>query len=186
MRTCLLIFLPFFLLGQGMSSTREFIEKSNSIQINKDWSVIAEFYSGLGESVKFYPIEVINLNTKERIKAVQVDMNIKQATGFKLMSQFVGTDEIKGFVEFIETHVSPNLDVKLTRQSSEYIFETKEITLSYLIYERVRRISIRFNNCSMDEKTLECEKQISSSYQFWTESNVAALPRLLPVLNAIR
>jgi hypothetical protein len=186
MRTCLFLFLPFLLLGQQVSTTREFIEKSNSIQINKDWSVIAEFYSGYGESVKFYPIEVVNLNTKDRIKAVQVDMNIKQATGFKLMSQFVGTDEIKGFIEFIETHVVPNLDVRLSRKSSEYIFETKEITLSYLIYERTRRISIRFNNCQVADQSPECEKQISSSYQFWTESNVAALPGLLPVLNAIK
>ena len=73
---------------RGYHPLENSIEKSNSIQINKDWSVIAEFFSGFGESVKFYAIEVINLNTKERIKALQVDMNIKQAEGFKAVVFF--------------------------------------------------------------------------------------------------
>ena len=186
MRICLLTFLPFLIFGQNISSTRAFIEKTNTLQINKDWSTIAEFYSGYGESVKFYPIEVINLSTKEKIKAVQVDMNIKQGQTFKLMSQFVGTDEIKSFAEFIETHVVPNLEVRLKSKSSEYIFEAKEITLSYLIYERTRRISIRFNNCQVEDQSANCEKQISSNYHFWTETNVSNLPLLLPVLYAIK
>ena len=43
------------------SSTRIFMDKAQFTRINKDWNTIAEFKSGIGEYVNFYPIEVVDL-----------------------------------------------------------------------------------------------------------------------------
>lgn len=48
------------------SSTRKFIDKAQFTRINKDWTTLAEFKSGIGEYVNFYPIEVIDLKTGEK------------------------------------------------------------------------------------------------------------------------
>ena len=65
------------------SSTRELIDSAKFTRVNRDWRIIAEFKSGIGETVQFYPIEVINLKTKEKTKALQLDMNIKNPSVFK-------------------------------------------------------------------------------------------------------
>ena len=40
------------------SSTRKFIDKAQFTQINKDWNTIANFSSGIGEYVNFYPMKL--------------------------------------------------------------------------------------------------------------------------------
>ncbi len=62
----LFIFISLSVVAQKEnveSSTRKFIEKAQFTRINKDWTTIAEFKSGIGEFVNFYPIEVIDLKT---------------------------------------------------------------------------------------------------------------------------
>lgn len=65
------------------SSTRKFIEDASYTQINKDWSTTAKFKSGLNETVSFFPIEVIDLKSGEKIKALQLDMLIKNPDLYK-------------------------------------------------------------------------------------------------------
>lgn len=65
------------------SSTRKFMDKAQFTRINKDWSSIAEFKSGIGEYVNFYPIEVIDLKSGEKVNALQLDMFIKNPDTFK-------------------------------------------------------------------------------------------------------
>lgn len=70
--------------GQNIeSSTRKFIDEAQFTRINKDWTTIAEFKSGIGETVEFFPIEVINLKTGETTKTLQLDMKIKNPDVFK-------------------------------------------------------------------------------------------------------
>jgi hypothetical protein len=159
------------------SSTRIFIEKAQFTRINKDWSTIAEFKSGIGEYVNFYPIEVIDLKTGTKIKALQLDMYIKEPR--IEITAWVGMDEIEEFINFVQNHVVPNFDLKFKEKSSEFVFKAKEMTLSYFIYEKDRKISIKLNNYNHDNDGIW-------SYTFWTETQVEKIPRLLEVLKKIK
>lgn len=156
------------------SSTRKFIDKAQFSRINKDWTTIAEFKSGIGEYVKFYPIEVIDLKSGEKVNALQLDMYIKNPDIY--ITAWVGIDEIEEFINFVENNVIPNLDLKFKDKSAEFIFKAKEMTLSYFVYEKERKISIKLN--SYDDKIL--------NYTFWTETQVDKIPTLLTVLKKIK
>ena len=175
---CLITLLSLSLFSFGQveeSSTRKFIEEAQFTQINKDWSTTARFKSGIGEYVNFYPIEVINIKTKEKIYALQLDMLVKSPSVLK--TAWIGLDEIAEFIQFIEENVIPNLDLKLKDSSSEYIFKAKEMTLSYLITERRKRLSIILNSYDND---------VVPNYFFWTETQVTKIPDLLEVLKKIK
>jgi len=157
------------------STTRKFIDDAQFTLIEKDWTTTAEFYSGIGEFVKFFPIEVTNLKSKTKVKALQLDMDIKKPEVFK--TAWVGLDEIDEFIYFIEENVIPNLDLKFKKQSAEYIFKAKEMTFSYLVDEKRKRISITLNNYDNDG---------IPNYYFWTETQVNRIPNLLEVLKKIK
>lgn len=157
------------------SSTRKFIDNAQFTRINKDWTTIAEFKSGIGETVEFYPIEVINLKTGEKTKALQLDMNIKKPEVFK--TAWIGIEEINEFINFIEQNVIPNLNLKFKDKSSEFIFKANEMTLSYFVYEKRRRLTIKLN--SYDDSEYK-------NYTFWTETQVEKIPRLLEILKIIK
>jgi hypothetical protein len=163
-------------LGQNIeSSTRKFIDEAQFTRINKDWTTIAEFKSGIGETVEFYPIEVKNLKTGETRNALQLDMNIKKPEVFK--TAWIGLEEINEFIGFIEDNVIPNLDLTFKDKSSEFIFKANEMTLSYYVYEKNRRLTIKLN--SYDDSEFK-------NYTFWTETQVDKIPRLLEILKIIK
>ena len=63
----LLLIATSLSFGQNIeSSTRKFIDGTQFTRINKDWTTIAEFKSGIGETVEFYPIEVIDLKNGKK------------------------------------------------------------------------------------------------------------------------
>lgn len=65
------------------SDTRKFIDNADFTQVNRDWNNMAQFKSGLGETVDFYPIEVINLKTNQSVKSLQMDMSVSNGnSGF--------------------------------------------------------------------------------------------------------
>lgn len=157
------------------SSTRKFIDKAQFTRINKDWTTTAEFKSGIGEYVKFYPIEVIDLKSGEKVNALQLDMLIKNPDIFKTV--WVGKDEIEEFIAFVEKNVIPNLNLKFKDKSAEFIFKAKEMTFSYFVFENNKKITIKLNSYDND-KIL--------NYTFWTETQVDKIPRLLEVLKKIK
>ena len=169
--------IPVSLFAQNQSSTRDFIDKASSLQINKDWTITAEFYSGLGEYVKFYPVEVMDLKSRETRDALQLDMHTKAGAAFVDAQAWVGLDEVAGLIDFIESYVIPNLDLDLRKKSREFIFESKEMKLSFMVNERQKRISIWLNNY---------EKVDGSEYYFWTESQINNITYLLQILKRIK
>jgi hypothetical protein len=162
--------------GQNIeSSTRKFIDEAQFTRINKDWTTIAEFKSGIGEFVNFYPIEVINLKTGEKRVALQLDMFIKNPDINK--TAWIGLEEINEFIAFIEENVIPNLELRFKDKSSEFIFKANEMTLSYFVYEKKRRLTIKLN--SYDDSEIK-------NYTFWTETQVNKIPRLLEILKILK
>ena len=175
------------------SDVRIMIEDASITRINKDWTNIAEFKSGIGEMVNFYPVQVIDLKSKQMREALQVDMYIKKggsnaviAGALSLnpglmgnddyMSAWVGKDEIDEFIAFIEQSIVPNLDLRYKKKSSEFIFNAKEITFRYMVDEKRRRLSILLNNY----------QDAGYPFHFWTEARVDKIAELLPVLKDIR
>ncbi len=172
----LLVLSTFMIYSQNIeSSTRKFIDEAQFTRINKDWTTIASFESGIGEYVNFFPVEVINLKTGEKQNALQLDMYIKNPEVYK--TAWVGIEEINEFIVFIESNVIPNLDLKFKDKSSEFIFKANEMTLSYDVHEKKRRLTIKLN--SYDDTEIK-------NYTFWTETQIDKIPRLLEILKEIK
>ncbi|WP_345145139.1 hypothetical protein [Flavobacterium ginsengiterrae] len=180
--TFLLLSIGFINYAQKPNSdTRQFIDNAEITQINKDWNVKAEFKSGLGEIVSFFPVEAIDLKSNKKVKSLQVDMTvIYQLAGrsynyFK--SSWIDLNEVEEFKVFLEQFVIPNLKDKTeNKQSVTYIFNSREITFSFNIEKSTRRISIYLkDNGSTDYE-----------HYFWTESQVSKLPELLTMLKEIK
>lgn len=172
----LMTLVSFLITAQNIeSSTRKFIDEAHFTRINKDWTTIAEFRSGIGETVEFYPIEVINIKTGAMTKALQLDMTIKKPDVFK--TAWIGLEEINEFIKFIEENVIPNLDLRFKDKSSEFIFKANEMTLYYFVKEKDRRLTIKLN--SYDDSEYK-------NYTFWTETQVDKIPDLLKVLMVIK
>ncbi len=95
----MLFLAPFFAAGQNKESeTRKFIGEGKFTRINKDWNTIAEFSSGIGEYVNFFPINVTNLKTSETQNALELNMYVKKPEVYK--TAWVGLDEIDEFIFF--------------------------------------------------------------------------------------
>lgn len=160
------------------SITRSFIDNASKTRINKDWSLAAEFKSGIGETVTFFPVQIVNLDTKNTINAIELDMMTKQITAplapaiLNFSNVWIDYDEIDSFIAFIENNIVPNLDLKYKDKSSEFIFQAKELTLKFLIHEKRQRLTIELNN--------------SDGQPFWTESQVDKFPKLLPMLKKVK
>ena len=160
------------------SQTRQFIDNSLKTRINKDWSLAAEFKSGIGETVTFFPVQIVNLDSKNTIRAIELDMMTKQMTAplapaiLNFSNVWIDYDEIDSFIAFIENNIVPNLDLKYKDKSSEFIFQAKELTLKFLIHEKRQRLTIEIND--------------SDGQPFWTETQVDKFPKLLPMLKKVK
>lgn len=179
MKTQLSIFLLLFVTtinySQKMNSeARQFIENAEITQINRDWNVKAEFMSGLGEILSFFPVEAIDLKSNNKIKSLQMDMSL---TNNYFKSSWIDLNEVDEFILFIEQYVIPNLKDKTEKkQSTTYIFNSREITFSFRIQKTSRRVSIYLKDNGVTDNL----------HYFWTESQVSKIPDLLTMLKEIK
>ena len=156
------------------SETRQFIDNATIAQINRDWNVKAEFMSGLKEVISFFPIEAIDLKSNSKIKSLQMDMGL---TDNYFKSSWIDLNEVDDFILYLEQHVIPNLKDKTEKkQSTTYIFNSREITFSFYIQKNSRRISIYLKDNGLTDYR----------HYFWTESQVGKIPELLTMLKAIK
>jgi hypothetical protein len=195
--TILSIFFASQTMGQqifvdGQSATRKFIGIEPQFNFFRDWSTQAEFKSGIGEYVHFFPVELKNLRTGEKLNALQLEMMVKTADpsasigGFGMRKKdettsfaYIGLDEVNDFISFLEKNVVPNLGLSLNNKSSEFIFKAKEMVFYYTVVEKEKRISISIP--VIDENT---QASTGKFLYFWTEKNVEDIPNLVKVLKA--
>ena len=93
------------------------------------------------------------------------------------MTAWIGIEEVNEFITFIEKYILPNLETRYRDNSAEFVFNTNEVRLSYLIDEKKRRISIklkRYDDYRYQNNT------------FWTETQVDKINGLLDVLKVIK
>lgn len=175
------------------SKTREFYEKSEQSRINMDVNVVAEFVSGHGETVTFFPIEIVDLKTEEVIKALQIGMLIDGPAGQATLRKnaWVDYDEIDGFITFLETYIIPKLkQPQANKTYKKFTFRSKEITLIYTFDtsrtngtkpDLMLKISLnRYDDIKASDYTTY------TNYTFWTERKAKYIPKVLEVLKSIR
>lgn len=171
-------FLSFAQTGKSNSETRQFIDAADFTQVNRDWSIIADFRSGIGEVVSFFPVEAIDLKSNKSVKSMQMDMTVTAGNGYNYFkSSWIDLNEVEEFIFFLEQYVVPNLKDKAeNKQSVTYIFNSKEITFSFEIKKLSKRISIY----------LKDNGERDDMHYFWTETQVNKIPDLLNVLKKIK
>ena len=191
--TILLIVISNLLIAQNDSNSiaRNLIQNANISMVNRDWTTVATIKSGTGETVSFFPIEITDLKTGQKIKALQVDMSINckvvnynNSTIINLNginytgSYWIDMNEIAEFITFIESYVIPRLSSRTAdNRSNTYIFNSKEIVLKYLVHDK--------NNYNRLSIYLKEEGSIDEQCYFWTETQIGKTRDLLTVLKTI-
>jgi len=172
-----LILVSSIAFAQENSETRKFIDDAEFTQINRDWSIRAEFKSGLGEFVSFFPVEAIDLKSNTKINALQMDMNVTVGNRNYFKSSWIDLKEVDEFINFLESYVVPNLKDKAeSRQSITYVFNSKEIRFSFHIERNLKRISVYLKDFGVTD----------NYHYFWTETQVSRIPDLLNMLKQIK
>ncbi len=76
--------------GRKLSEARTLMDNTDIVRINKDWSLVAEFRSGTGEKVEFFPVEVVDPKTGIKMIALQIDLKIKTHSGMSAIGALSG------------------------------------------------------------------------------------------------
>lgn len=163
-----------------LSSASEFIDRSSYIQINLDENDMAIFTSGLGETVQFFPAEIIDLKQNVKMFGLNVttEYNVTQeAMGNIRVKEdaWVGMEEIEDMIVWLEKYVIPNLETSAGKKKTvKYIFNSDEITMKFEIYNSTRIFSVLLNNSAYPDKF------------FWTETKVKDIPKVLAALKYLQ
>ena len=86
--------------------------------------------------------------------------------------------EIRNPFTYIERDIIPNLKVTYKNKSKEYVFKSKELFFSFLIKEKVARITVHI----LDFGPLGDETGGGEQIEFWTESKVDEIPTILETI----
>ncbi len=191
--TILLLVISNLLTAQNDSNSiaRNLIQNADISMVSRDWTTVANITSGTGETVSFFPIEITDLKTGQKIKALQVDMSINckvanynNSTIINLngieytISSWIDVNEIAEFITFIESYIinrfSNNTEVN---KLYTYIFNSKEIVLKYTVNDK--------NNYQKLSMYLKNEGAIDDNCYFWTKTQIGKTRDLLTVLKTI-
>lgn len=216
MKTQLLLLLFFISIsnyGQinkknEVSQTRSFIKDAETVRINKDWSLIAEFRSGTGETVQFFPIQIVDLKTGNKKNALQVDLQVKTkglgvaglalgalagsagavsnnisavAAGSSLMSQSMTKD---GLLSLYVDREQVNEMIIFLEQNILPNLETKYKDKSSEFIFTANEIIFKFL-IHEKRKRLSIILNDSDNYEFWTESRAEDIGELVPLLKKV-
>ncbi|MEY2739245.1 MAG: hypothetical protein RL259_1154 [Bacteroidota bacterium] len=178
--TLLFVVISNLLTAQNDSNSiaRNLIQNADISMVSRDWTTVATIASGTGETVSFFPIEITDLKTGQKIKALQVDMTTKCGGSVFYRSSWIDVNEIAEFITFIESYVIPKLSSRTTdNRSNTYIFNSKEIVLKFLVHDK--------NNYNRLSVYLKNEGAIDDNCYFWTETQIGKTRDLLTVLKTI-
>lgn len=162
------------------SEPSKFIQRSSYVQINMDENEKALFKSGLGETVSFYPSEIIDLKNNTKLLGLAVESTyIIASDGISKTSvketAWIGMDEISDLIIWFDNYVIPNLDLAAGKKKTvKYIFNSKEIMLKFEIYNSTQIFTVIINNTDYRDK------------YFWTEAKVKDIPTVVKTLKYLQ
>lgn len=170
---------------EGSSTIRKNILLNQEFDFFRDWTNIASFKSGIGETVKMFPITFTTPDKKTTLQGLQLDAEVKpQETSTSIINKnfikrtiFIDKKDVLGMISYIERDIIPNLKTTYKKQSKEYVFKSDEMFFSFLINEKDLRITIHI----ADYGPLG-NKPGGDQIEFWTESKVDDIPNLLNTL----
>jgi hypothetical protein len=184
---------------EGMSIIRENIIQYSEFTFFRDWTTVATFKSGIGETTTFYPITFSVPDKNIKLYGLQLDALVKPqmsattyAVGggvpgaavinkdFLSRSIFIDKADVLLFIDFLEKQVVPNLKTTYKKQSKEYVFKTKEMFFSFLIDEKTARITMHLTDYGPNGDGNWAGQQI----EFWTEAKVENIPDLVEKLKS--
>jgi hypothetical protein len=97
-------------------------------------------------------------------------------------SIFIDKQDAARFISFIEREVIPHLKDSYKKQSMEYVFKSKEMFFSFLIFEKTARITIHI----IDFGPLGDGSGGGDEIEFWTEARIDEIPDMLETLKAFQ
>jgi hypothetical protein len=193
---------PTFVFSQvqrsviGKSVIREHIILYEEFNFIRDWNKIALFKSGIGETVEMFPIIFSVPSKKIELTGLQLDAEVKpQVTGnfvyrnsssvvninnkdFIKRTIFIDKVDVGRMIVYIERDIIPNLKTTYKKKSREYVFKSNELFFSFLINEKVARITMHIIDFGPLGDGIGGGDQI----EFWTESRIDDIPELLETL----
>ncbi|RZJ52923.1 MAG: hypothetical protein EOO44_10220 [Flavobacterium sp.] len=178
-----LLVLPFLGFSQEKqyAEPTKFIENSGSVQVNMDENEKTIFKSGFGESVAFYPSEIINLKNNKKINGLVVESSfiIKYRENnpevYTKENAWIGLDEIPDLIVWLQDYVIPSLESNpAKKRTAKYIFNTKEVQFKFEIYNNNQIFTIAIKDTNYKDK------------YFWTETKVKDIPNILKTLKYLQ
>jgi hypothetical protein len=184
-------------ITEGRSIIREHIRQYNEFNFFRDWSKIATFKSGVGETVDLFPIVYSSPDSKIELYGLQLDAEVKPQEGsiavrnsgstlsiinknYIKRSIFIDKSDVAKMITYIQRDIIPNLKNTYKRKSKEYIFKSKEMFFSFLIYEKTTRITMHI----IDYGPLGDGTGGGEQIEFWTESKVDEIPTFLETIKS--
>jgi hypothetical protein len=175
----------------GASELRSVINKSDAYFLTIDYASVAEFKSGIGEFVNFYPAEFKNLNTNAVTKGLKIQMKIsipvlladgKTGSNMIYRSAILDASDVKLFIEFLEKNVAPKVGKADKKDVKRYeaTIKFKEIIFTYAYEKSSERITIFARDYGVTGRNAGVD-----FIEFWTETQVDKIPDLLMVLKKI-
>jgi hypothetical protein len=118
---------------------------------------------------------------EDKTTSLKRKLNTDLKPGEVKSTAYLSLEEVDAFIVFLEKNVIPNIDIKLSKKSTEFVFKTKEMVFKYEIIEKQKRVII-----SIPEIDPDTQKNEGSFLYFWTERNTDDLPQLVKTLKTIR
>lgn len=165
---------------KNLSTASKFINKSSYVQINMDENEKATFKSGFGETVSFYPSEIIDLKQNTTMFGLQIESLFITGTQgmtntWRKETAWVGMEEIDDLVIWFERYIVPNLEAAAGKNKTvKYIFNCEELTLKFEVYDNRQVFSVILNNTLFPDK------------YFWTEAKVKDIPKVVSALKYLQ
>ena len=182
----------------GKSIIREHIIQYDEFNFTRDWTKIAQFKSGIGETVDLFPILFSVPGKKVELTGLQLDAEVKppQTTTYVYRNSgsvvnlnnkdfikrtvFIDKVDVGRMISYIERDIIPNLKTTFKKKSKEYVFKSNELFFSFLINEKTARITMHM----VDYGPLGDGSGGGDQIEFWTESKIDDIPSLLDTIKA--
>ena len=158
----------------------------DEFNFTRDWNKIAQFKSGIGETVDLFPIIFSVPGKKIELTGLQLDAEVKpQISGtivyrnsssvinlnnkdFIKRTVFIDKVDVSRMISYIERDIIPNLKTTFKKKSKEYVFKSNELFFSFLINEKTARITMHIVDFGPLGDGFGGGEQI----EFWTESKI--------------
>lgn len=181
----------------GKSIIREKIIENAEFNFYRDWSKIATFKSGIGETIELFPIVFSVPESKIELYGLQLDAEVKPQDSnaairnssslfsignknFIKRSIFIDKNDVSRFIAYVQREIIPNLKTTYKKKSKEYVFKSKELFFSFFIYEKTARITMHI----IDYGPLGDSVGGGNQIEFWTESKIDDIPEFLETIKS--